>query len=1315
MDKTSDRQALPKVPAEFEVTLFASEPLVRQPCSMAFDERGRLFVGMGPQYRNPTPETPGDSVVIVLDSDGDGRADRIQEFATGFNAIQGLAWHGRDLWVANAPDLTVVKDLDGDDEADEYLKVYTDLGNLEHGLHGLNWAPDGKLYMSKGNSKGLNQPGRYAPKPFRDLWGLTAPADVPDFPTPVKSNKGSYRRAYHDPADDWGLDGGVLRCDDGGKNLEIVSRGSRNPWDINFDSGFNWIGTDNDQTTGDRVFMPFFGAHFGWNHPWSSHWGTEPHAPTAPVSGPLFEGSGTGVVFCQSPQFPAEYRGAFLVNDWLLKMTYLWRPQWDGALMRSAGGVFVPFIEGGSSLYRPTDMEFGPDGALWVLGWSSGYGAEWKDGQLTNEGRIYRIAWKQAVVDFTRSPAKNSAVVDFTRSPSENSAVVDFARSPAKPSVGIRNSGESHYRELAALSIDELLREFDSPLPVHRINAQDAVVQRGPNDKEVQSQLLRRLTNGKLSENQETWCVWSLGRMPSASNLPEFFHSILQENSEASLNLKVQSLRILAYRATQFGLTERLAESLRASIQHAEPRVRFAAVQAIHEAHQQGLLPELLAAIKNESDSTVFYAAWQALRALSSTSELRRLQSDSNAAVRRAAFLGLLETHAATEQEVQALAKTDSDPQVREVAGLWLTNNGKNEPRIQGRSLQAASDGAVAEAESPTAIATVRNTKVKNGAAYKVVPGGFRQNTPAYVDRGYRLKEVPQELEGSDLIQTANDDDNSRGRHWLSAEALVPVRVWVGIDARQKTAPSWLLEEFQKEPFMAMIDEGTRFVFYSRSFEAGRIELGGNTDDGRSGGKGNYIVAVAPLPLAKLPTKTTIDAVIPLMDRGDRDRGEWLFRHAQGASCAKCHSIDQSLNGFGPNLSSIGQRSNARHIIQSIVDPNAVITEGFNQLTVITDEGQVYSGVLLEESGLSLSLGQSNGDRVDIPKDSIEERKKSSVSAMPDMSELLTPQHVADLNAFLLSLQTQAMDLGKSGTSAANTLPFDRNGFLVEEQRDRLRFSLGGQPIVDFVFQDEKILRPYFANARLVNGVQVTRNHPPIAGEDAVDHDTMHPGIWLGFGDISGQDFWRNKAAMVHVRFVTPPTHKDGRMQFATECLLKSSEGDPLGRLTNEITLTARPRGWMLSWTATILADQRAIVFGDQEEMGFGARVSTRFTEKNGGLIRSSSGKQSANETWGQPAMWCDYSGPSFSGPGSSAGGIMLMADERNFRESWWHNRDYGVFVANPFGRESMKQGPKSLHEIGKGQTLQLRFGALIHDGQPIDFAREYKLFLDSE
>ena len=186
---------------------------------MAFDTKGRLFIGMGPQYRNPTPQTPGDSVCIIEDTDGDGVADSKKVFATGLNCVQGLAWHGRDLWVANAPDLTIVRDLDGDDVADEYVKVFTDLGNIEHALHGLVWAPDGKLYMSKGNSKGLNDPAhpeRIAPAPFRELFGQSTSAPTTK---PQTFKAADYKHTYQNPQDDWGLMGGILRCDGHGREL----------------------------------------------------------------------------------------------------------------------------------------------------------------------------------------------------------------------------------------------------------------------------------------------------------------------------------------------------------------------------------------------------------------------------------------------------------------------------------------------------------------------------------------------------------------------------------------------------------------------------------------------------------------------------------------------------------------------------------------------------------------------------------------------------------------------------------------------------------------------------------------------------------------------------------------------------------------------------------------------------------------------------------------------------------------------------------------------------------------------------------------
>ena len=243
----TDDPGLPQVPSGFKVTVYANEPLVRNPCAMAFDAQGRLFVGQGPQYRKPKPDSPTARVTLLLDADQDGIADRAKTFAEGFNSIQGLAWYGDQLWIANAPDLTVVRDVDGDDVADEYRRVYGGLGNLEHALHGLSFAPDGWLYMSKGNSKGYGRgdsPERFvAPAPLFDLWGMRPPENAPMQPEPEVFSRETYQHGYHNPSDDWGTEGGVLRCRPDGTQLEVFSRGMRNTWDMNFDADFNWVGT----------------------------------------------------------------------------------------------------------------------------------------------------------------------------------------------------------------------------------------------------------------------------------------------------------------------------------------------------------------------------------------------------------------------------------------------------------------------------------------------------------------------------------------------------------------------------------------------------------------------------------------------------------------------------------------------------------------------------------------------------------------------------------------------------------------------------------------------------------------------------------------------------------------------------------------------------------------------------------------------------------------------------------------------------------------------------------------------------------------
>ena len=1256
-DKESGAAALPVVPAGFQVTVFAREPLVRQPCSMAFDVRGRLFVGMGPQYRNPTPDTPGDSVVIVTDVDGDGAADTTKVFATGFNAVQGLAWCGRDLWVANAPDLTVVRDLDGDDEADEYVRVYTDLGNLEHGLHGLNWAPDGKLYMSKGNSKGLNQPERYAPKPFRELWGMVAPDGTPDFPTPQTFRKGEYQHAYHDPADDWGLYGGVLRCDDGGRNLEIVSRGFRNPWDITFDSGFNWLGTDNDQTQGDRVFMPFFGAHFGWNHPWNAQWSDAVDGPTAPVSGPLFEGSGTGMVFYDAPQFPEPYRRVFFINDWLRKTTFLWRPTWDGALLRPQGNQWETFVEGGKSLYRPTDLEVGPDGSLWVLGWSRGYGVEWRDGKMTNEGRIFRISWRGDAELPSPPPLRSRAMRDRT--------------------------------------VAQLLDCFLGPLPIWRTDAQRELMRRG---QAVRGSLIEHLARGQLTEMQETWVAWSLGLLePRDQAVDQIFAEYLLPGSSASLNLRIQAVRILAQRFVASQRQIALAAMLRPARLSQEPRLRFAWVQAVRRTRAVSLSDALLELLAQEQDRTTYYAAWQALRTLVSVQRLRDLLADQESGVRRAALLGLLENDDLPLSKVNTLA-TDRDPRIRTLVGRWLDKvSGSGTARlVKGPPIQVALARSK-QGLGPVGVALATAVKVVGDGRYQAVPEGLRVGNPVYTDRAYRFVKIPKRLLGADIIRTANDDDASRGDDWLRCRLLMPARVLVGIDTRQETPPSWLREGFAATGDIVVTDD-CRLRLYGRVYPAGPLRLGGNTDDGQPGGKSNYLVVLEPLPAVPRQQETTLAAALAELPRGDSLRGEALFKHRAGAGCIKCHSLGASPNSFGPDLSDAGRRTDARHVAQSILQPSAVITEGFKRQVVVTADGKVHFGILLEESGVSLVLGLITGERLTIPKKTIEQRRTDEVSAMPVVSTLLSPQDVADLTTFLLGQR-----------AAPNSRPTTslKGGVVVRPLDGRVRVTVAGELFTEYHYGNCE--NPFLYPVIGPYGTAMTRNFPTkrVPGESQ-DHP-HHTSIWFAHDGFNGVDFWRSTAPR-HGRVVQ---RQIGRAESgADRGVLETAnhwigpDGDLICSDRRRLTFLVLPEGRAIDWDITLRATAGDLVISDTEEGTMGIRTHPNLRLENGSGVTTANGRTlnsrgvRGKAVWGRRAAWIDYWGE----VAGKTVGIALFDHPGNPRHpTWWHARPYGLFAANPFGIADFEGKPRGTGEmtIPAGQSISLHYRVVFHADDP--------------
>lgn len=311
------------------------------------------------------------------------------------------------------------------------------------------------------------------------------------------------------------------------------------------------------------------------------------------------------------------------------------------------------------------------------------------------------------------------------------------------------------------------------------------------------------------------------------------------------------------------------------------------------------------------------------------------------------------------------------------------------------------------------------------------------------------------------------------------------------------------------------------------------------------------------------------------------------------------------------------------------------------------------------------------------------------------------------MTRLLLSFAWVGLLLTQTSTAAPEA------SFAIRPGDDRLTITWDDQPMAEYVFRDPRILRPHFANLHAPGGVRVTRNQPPVPGVDPTDHDTMHPGVWLAFGDLNGEDFWRNKGRIEHLRFSVSPRAEGDRVTFTSDNRLVASGGALLGTQVSRIDISRLAHGFLLVWQAEFLPAEGPLVFGDQEEMGMGVRVATPITEKNGGRILASTGDTSARTTWGQAFAWCEYE-RELEGRRL---GVTLMPDPKNFRPSWFHNRDYGLMVANPFGRKAMNQGEPSRVVVPVGERLRLRFGVYLHataPGADPDVGGAYRRFLSS-
>ncbi len=419
-----------KVPEGLEVTVWARSPQLRNPTNMDIDAQGRIWVTEGVNYRrHKDRDAKGDRVVVLEDTDLDGRADSASTFVQEPTLVAplGIAVLDNRIIVSNAPDLIVYTDVNRDRRFDaavdkrEVLLSGFDGRNHDHALHSVTFGPDGRWYFSQGNAG-----AQFTDRSGRTFRVGSAYNPVPDGGAqPVfGSPPASYAGARSDDGHVY-VGGFSARMQPDGTGVEILGFNFRNSYEQTITSFGDIFHNDNDDPPACRTtWLMEYGNLGFFSRDGKRYWQADRRpGQSIPVAewrqedpgvipaGDVYGGGApTGIVFNEGDGLGRKYRGLLLSAEAARNTIFGYFPKPMGAgyalerfdfLTSNAAQAFAGTdFKGGKvnseiqTFFRPSDVAVGPDGAIYVADWFDPRVGGHDDKDDTTSGAIYRIAPK---------------------------------------------------------------------------------------------------------------------------------------------------------------------------------------------------------------------------------------------------------------------------------------------------------------------------------------------------------------------------------------------------------------------------------------------------------------------------------------------------------------------------------------------------------------------------------------------------------------------------------------------------------------------------------------------------------------------------------------------------------------------------------------------------------------------------------------------------------------------------------------------------------------------------------------------------------
>ena len=435
------------LPDDLEVTLWATSPLFYNPTNMDIDHRGRVWVAEGVNYRkfrNKTSLTHpvGDRIMILEDTDGDGKADDSKVFWQDSSLVAplGVAVIDNKILISQPPELIAITDVNRNDRFDdgdikEILLTGFEGKDHDHSLHSVTVGPNGQYYFNTGNAGNADVESA-------DLHLFTG-----------SSYNGGTERAKPSSDGHQYVGGTAMRMNPDGTGLSVIGHNFRNSYEQTITSYGDVFNNDNDDPPAARTtWLMEYGnlgfSSFDGQRSWRSEkrpdqmtgqaeW-RQGDPGTIPAGDVYGGGAPTGITFYEGDALGKKYTGLLLSCEPTRNVVFGYKPQPSQAgfaLERfdffgsNSTKIFygADFSQAGAKneearfQFRPSDISIGPDGAIYVSDWFDtrvgGHTAYDEPGS----GSIYRIApkgkqLKTPKIDYTST----SGLIEAFKSPAQN-------------------------------------------------------------------------------------------------------------------------------------------------------------------------------------------------------------------------------------------------------------------------------------------------------------------------------------------------------------------------------------------------------------------------------------------------------------------------------------------------------------------------------------------------------------------------------------------------------------------------------------------------------------------------------------------------------------------------------------------------------------------------------------------------------------------------------------------------------------------------------------------------------------------------------